>query len=239
MVILDQNNQVLNETSGNVRLQFDSEYKIRLRNKNDFAILASVTIDGRSITQGPNSGVIIESNGKIELERWIDNISTGNKFKFVSINHPEAQDPFDSNNGIIKVDFYREKKHKMYMAGPTIKPYIDPYTYPPIIDKQHTWDFPGTFYCNSNSGLSQRGSCIGQSILNDSGCTINGSKSDQKFSYTDKVFENFCFTSMSMKIKGINKSSVNVSSINYCAICGKRRKKTDNFCSKCGNNFIR
>ena len=242
MVILDQQDQVLNEDSGRCSLQFGSEYKVRLRNKNDFSLLAKVTIDGRSITSMPGSGVVIDSHSKVDLERWIDKLTDGKKFKFVSINHPSAQDPYDSNNGVISVKLYKEKRKKFYLAGDNLKPInppvIDPY---PGIPQQPWIDMPivkpmiwyGSSEGNNDIKYTTTSFCANVSQDN-VGCTINGSSSDQSFSYSNTEYESDCFSSLTLKLVGVPSDKMKT---NFCPHCGKKRKNNDNFCSKCGNKL--
>jgi len=228
MTILDQNGLMLKEDNGVCKLRFNSEYKIRLRNKNDFKVLAKVTIDGKPLTSMSESGVIIDPNSKVELERWIDDMHSGSKLKFVSAMHPDAQDPYSTQNGNIRVKFYKEK-WQYYITGDNIKPLKDDYPKGPLYPTHPiSWEcqgnhFMSTAYCASFN-------------QDNAGCTVNGSISDQSFTYSNAQFEDSVYTELFLRLIGydVQQQRIPSTAINYCPNCGKRRKKTDNFCSKCG-----
>jgi len=92
-----------------VAIPFDSEYKIRLKNKNDRSCTARVLIDGKRVSQ--LGDVIVTAGGTIDLERYIDrSLDKGKKFKFVTLDHQDVDDPTSSSNGIIEVEFRKAKQ---------------------------------------------------------------------------------------------------------------------------------
>jgi len=241
MTILDQNGLVLSENNGLCKLPFGSEYKIRLRNKNDFTVKAVVTVDGRSLMSMSGGGIILYPNQKVDLERWIDSMTSGNKLKFVSVNHPQAQDPYSDMNGIIEVKFYKKRYNKVYIAGNKITPIEKPW------NPWTPYEYPMVWYSNNDQTqytsnvytASVRGSCSS----GEPGCTINGSVSDQQFTYEDMKFEDDAFCILSLKLTGLVNQNLNktphphIISANFCFNCGKKRKNNDNFCSKCGTRL--
>ena len=78
--------------SRQVAIPFGSEYKIRLKNKNDRGCTARVTIDGIPIS---NFGdIIVNAGGTVDLERFItSSMNNGKRFKFVDLDHPDVDDP--------------------------------------------------------------------------------------------------------------------------------------------------
>ena len=101
--------QFSKEISGQVFLPFQTEYKIRLKNAHNLRAVASVTVDGRPVS---NLGdIVIPANGELSLERFLnESLSEGRRFKFVPIAEPQLGDPYNKDNGIIKVKFRLEKK---------------------------------------------------------------------------------------------------------------------------------
>ena len=112
------NNKCLEENKqGIVDMAFNSEFVIRLRNKNKRDAVAVVSIDDENIT---GDGLIVRANSYVDLERPI--YKNNNKFKFVSVNSGEAKsegkksEP-DGRNGIIEVKWRIEKEKPVIKKG--------------------------------------------------------------------------------------------------------------------------
>jgi len=100
--------QPVREVNRVVHLPFNSEYKIRLKNKDhSLRAKARVWVDGRKAS---NLGDLVLTPGDtLDLERFLDSsLSSGNRFKFVPLGDSRVNDPSDPQNGIVKVEFYRE-----------------------------------------------------------------------------------------------------------------------------------
>ena len=92
-----------------VAIPFGSEYRIRLKNKNSRSCTARVFIDGRRVSE--LGDFIIYDGGTVDLERFVDrSLDNGKRFKFVSLDHEDVDDPTSSDNGIIKVEFRLAKQ---------------------------------------------------------------------------------------------------------------------------------
>ena len=95
-----------------VRLPFESEYKIRLKNKNQVRAKASVLIDGMDIS--PGRMLILRPGQTLDLERFIQDgdLDRGARFKFVERDKGaatgEIQDPTNPKLGTIEVVFHKE-----------------------------------------------------------------------------------------------------------------------------------
>lgn len=85
------------------RLDFDSEYKIRLKNTTGKPAFASISIDGTPISTAGE--LIVLPNSSIDVERFVDDLKSGQKFKFVRKDHSEIQDPAISELGLVEVRF--------------------------------------------------------------------------------------------------------------------------------------
>lgn len=92
---------------GTVLIPFGSEYALRLKNKLRKRAVTDVFIDGRKAAEG----IVIPANGTVDLERFVENgqLSEGKKFKLVRVDDTRVEQPNDSENGIIEVNFYPEK----------------------------------------------------------------------------------------------------------------------------------
>jgi len=237
-----------------VVVPFGSEYKIRLKNKNDRSCTARVTIDGTPVS---NFGdIIVNAGGTVDLERFITNsMSSGKKFKFVELDHPDVDDPTKSENGIIQVEFRLAKeKNGIKISPDQCNPPKDTWWLPKFKgfedndgcycgssnnDCTFTYD-SGTssksksnfrsssvMYCSSNIGASVSSFCD-----IDSGATIEGSKSNQSFTYSNLEVESHR-TVLKLKMVGI-KHEVKKSKKIYCTQCGHQLRKRDRYCSSCG-----
>jgi hypothetical protein len=111
-------------SSKEVAIPFDSEYKIRLKNKNNRSCTARVFVDGTKVSQ--LGDFIIHAGGTVDLERFVDqSLTNGKKFRFVSLDNKDVDDPTSSDNGIIKVEFRLAKERNGIKILPS-RPWPDP-----------------------------------------------------------------------------------------------------------------
>lgn len=249
------NGRVLRESnSGTIHMPFDSEYKVRLKNKHRFLrAKARVSIDGREVS---NLGDFILQPGEtLDLERFLDHSMTdGHRFKFVPLSDGRVADPTDHENGFIKVEFYREVERR-------------PLPRPPI--RRARWDDSVTCK-NLGSSVGSRGSsnythtvtnveiptsgpilgmnCVTPiSSTGEAGATVEGGHSGQSFVYGD-TFETETYpVTLTLRLRGIErfKWEYDVNGrptprkrrIKFCPGCGARRRNLEKFCAECGTAF--
>jgi hypothetical protein len=234
-----------------VAIPFDSEYKIRLKNKNDRSCTARVFIDGKKVSQ--LGDVIINAGGTIDLERYIDrSLERGKRFKFVSLDNPDVDDPTSSSNGIIKVEF-RKAKHQNgikidfdWRDFVWMPPYKEDNNGPQWVytdDKTTAGKYPqeGTvYYSSSNVVNGNTMKCSsGFGSLSTScalpGATVEGSKSNQQFTYSNLEVEDYAVI-LKLKMVGLEKrEAMRDTECKYCTQCGQRIKRVDKYCSECGH----
>lgn len=237
-----------------VSMPFDSEYMIRLRNKNDKACSARVFIDGTDIS---NFGdFIIQPGAYVDLERFLtESMSKGKRFKFVSLNHSDVNDPHSSDNGLIKVEFRLARTKKLWVdpqplqLWPQFPPpspkwgppkryygtpewlYMDTYTTgDPISDDRFTYtasnNMTHTFNCSVEPGA-----------------TVEGGYSGQSFSYGDIDVEESPSVVLKLKIVGVKDKQKIQRKKSFCTNCGNPRREADKyherdkFCGNCGRRF--
>jgi len=247
------------EIKRKVHLPFHSEYKIRLKNKHSYLrALAKVFIDGRPVS---NMGDFILKPGQtLDLERFLDeSMERGNKFKFVPLSDGRVNDPTDSENGIIKVEFYREVDWNKNMDFDTFKKNERNYPTPRKgggVYKSLDYSYNGTFTNNTlgPSTISRADWCVEEKTSGDilssvqpcaassPGATVEGGTSHQNFHYGDWFATEAHPTKMSLQIRGLTSNKLTSGSVEskakFCANCGKRRPKmTDRFCSRCGKSY--
>jgi len=221
-----------------VALPFDSEYKIHLKNKNDRGCTAKVFIDDKQVSK--LGDFIIHSNGTIDLERFVDSsLEQGKKFKFVSLDHPDVDDPTSSENGIIKVEFKLARKEndikinvwppdcwKSWKVFP-VEPQLGPWEFWADIKP----DITQMSYCCSN--LS--GGLAADNI--EKGATVEGGHSDQSFTYSSLDVEDLA-TTLQLKIVGIKDTKQADKLVyKYCFKCGNKVERTNRYCSECGTRL--
>ncbi len=247
----------IREINGKVSLPFHSEYKVRLKNKHsNLRASAKVWIDGRLVS---NMGdFILNPNQTLDIERFIDeSMSRGNKFKFVPLSDGRVNDPTDRENGIVKVEFYREKVP--FRNRPLIKPRRDDGSKSPI----WRYDDPFDNYTNIHSTTMAFNSTMdsfesevttkGSIITPDSapmacsaGATVEGSSSYQGFSYGDHFETEEYPVTVTLRLKGIDQRRVDWDDrpkptskkrIKFCPSCGARRHGMSKFCASCGTAY--
>lgn len=84
-----------------VRIPFDSEYALRIKNKTNLRSLVKVLIDGTVCAER----LLLRPGQSLDLERFVidGDLTKGNRFKFVRLNNPNVQDPTAGENGLIEV----------------------------------------------------------------------------------------------------------------------------------------
>lgn len=253
------NGSPVREIGGTAHLPFHSEYKIRVKNKHSFLrAKARVWVDGRPVS---NLGdFILQPNETLDLERFLDEaMDSGRRFKFVPLGDGRVNDPTDPENGIIKVEFYREKrwdppritrppmKRISYGAQPDWT-YNQSNTAGPILTGG------GRTSCSVNymSGTISSSISLEQLPLADegAGATVEGGHSGQNFVYgSDFPTESYPVT-LRLNIRGLetgrweNEFEIAPSPrqpkkmIKFCPNCGaKRHRMADKFCHRCGTAY--
>jgi hypothetical protein len=101
------NGKIIKEAQdGTVLIPFGSEYVVRLKNKLRKRAVADVWLDGRIACKG----IVVDANGTVDLERFVDgNLTEGRRFRLVKATDSRVDQPNDSENGTIEVNFYPEK----------------------------------------------------------------------------------------------------------------------------------
>jgi len=244
------NGSPIREIGNVVHLPFHSEYKVRLKNKNSFLrAKARVWIDGRQVS---NLGdFILQPNETLDLERFLDeSMDRGRKFKFVPLEDGRVNDPTDPDNGIIKVEFYREKRWDPPKFTITSTPiiqtipnwqYIPTYTYT---------DTSGTF--RGNVGGMSSNSCYVSSPASytpeNAGATVEGGHSGQQFTYAADFQTEVYPTTIQLTIRGLDRREVDWEDtpatpgrpkkrIKFCPNCGAKRHGMAKFCASCGTAY--
>ena len=153
--------KVLREHKDTVYIPFGSEYSIFIKNLNSVKALIKIEIDGVDATNG--TGLIVNGNTEIDLERFIKdgNFEQGNRFKFIE--RTAAIENFRGvgvEDGLIRVEFQFEKPQPA-IDWNQIKTWYKPqFPYP----HNDPWGYPQVYYgsCQSPTvGNPLRGMSVG------------------------------------------------------------------------------
>lgn len=236
------------EIGGKVTLPFNSEYKVRLKNKNNVRAKARVWIDGRKAST--LGDFILHAGETLDLERFLDeSMSEGRRFKFVPLSDSRVNDPTDNNNGVIKVEFYLEQINLINIdcTIPTYPIRGGP-TYPIVDNTGGDYRGSTTFTSNLVSNSINCNYVAPVSSPGQAGATVEGGHSNQNFVVGDDFETDIFPTTLTLKVQGPREMTI-VSQPRprtrprarrrFCPFCGKRRQRTTKFCGSCGEEFNR
>jgi hypothetical protein len=235
------------ELGGKVYLPFNTEYSIRLKNRHDKRALANVSIDGRAATS--LGSLIIPPKSSVTLERFLDHsLIEGCRFKFVSLDHPEVDDPSDSNNGIVRVEFYLERNIKINYDPKPWVPQIDRPWKPwkPWRREDIKWIYePEATDSTADSAVGNHTYTYCSSLFKSSGpsslkgATVGGDYSNQHFQWGENFPTETIPTIINLKIySSADQNEVNKTYLaSYCTRCGRRRRLNNVYCASCGKKY--
>jgi zinc-ribbon domain len=166
--------------NGVVPIPLGAEYSLRFRNKHNRRSVVKFTVDGENVSGG---GYVVGAHASIDIHRHYDKDA---KFKFVSLESPEAVDagkngPNDEGEkGVIEAKFYLEKEFNLpsWTYKPTehhhhhwYNPPNPPMTWPPLTNPYpypYTPQWTGTAH-NSFGAVGGGGSTCGAFSCNSPG----------------------------------------------------------------------
>lgn len=143
-----------------VYLKDGTQFEIELWNPNKTRVLASISIDGKDISE---KGIVLNPGQRVSIERWVDDKSP-RKFKFTtySVENSQAAMNAISNNGRVKVSFYDEILKNFYPNGSS---------FGTVVTTTPTWDHPYYYNINEvNPNITLGGSTVNNTfnLTNDS-----------------------------------------------------------------------
>lgn len=217
------NGKILREFGNTVYIPFGSEYQIRLKNLSTQRAKVNIEIDGNNVTEG---GLVLNAFQVIDLERFIrnGNLNEGNKFKFIErTSKIEDHRGINVEDGIITIRYEFEN------------------LYAPL----KTWKPTYQSYRGVNIPLKSYQSAISSIKTNDTGITVEGSKSNQEFNTTSWMGTDTNFGSGVLNIKLLGETEdnkkirepVTVKTKLECKTCGTKNPTSSKFCSECGTSL--
>lgn len=183
---------------GAVVLPANCEYALRFRNKNDRRAVVKFFIDGEEVS-GP--GYIIEANDHTDIKRHFHKAVN---FRFVSNESGDAVE-FGKNGpdperkmGVVEARFFLEKeqpkvieKHIHHHHDYRPRPWVNPYPYYGGLMRSRSSDGDKTLTCglagaeaiysSADSAPNVANYSSGSIPVLSTGCTVEGSVSDQRF----------------------------------------------------------
>ena len=245
IVLIKKNGKPLREINGKeVYIPFNSEYTLELRNNNYRKAVAKITIDSADVLGSHE--LIIPANGSVMLERFIadGDLNKGKKLKFVPLSDGRVADPSSPENGLIEIEFWLEKPP--YSTIQWIPTY-------PQFNFQPYWCFTNTdnvtanikgSQCNVSSNFCSFGNPLSiadnrrmvrsAELKGNAGATVEGSRSNQSFTFGTFGEKEYPSTIFRMWLRGLDLPITTSDSI-HCVNCGKKLKSEFRFCPKCGN----
>lgn len=240
------NGKVLRELGDSVHLPFGSEFSLLLKNLSSVRAEARVTIDGQDVLGGRS--LVVNANSEIELERFVNDLSTGNRFRFIERTEQiENYRGIRADDGIVRVEWQFEKVYVPAWPNPVIgSPYPpynpDWYSRRKInTERQGTWCGPQLSTGSPLRTASYSVSCnsVSPASVCDAGITVPGSRSDQHFHETSGFICEETKHCIVLRLVGKTDNArvsrpVTVKSKPKCTTCGRVNKATAKFCTNCG-----
>lgn len=260
---LKANGKILREFKDTVYCPFGAEYSILLKNLNTVRALVNVYIDGEDMVPG---GLVLNAHQEIELERSIKNgnLTEGNRFKFIErTSAVEQHRGIKLEDGLVRVEYQFEMprmvthivdnvwNNKEWVPGHwRDKPYnINGALRSVDYSAGENTRISATSAMNStlksmnlstNTSQVHDGMATMDCNFNDTGITVPGSKSEQKFQTTYIGALDPTKHSIILKILGETpdnepvRKPVTTKHKPKCVTCGKQNKATAKFCTECG-----
>jgi len=251
-----------NESGTDFTIPFGSEYSILLKNLDSVRVIAKIEIDGQKVNE---NGFVIGPNSDIEIERFVKDLSKGNRFKFIErTEEVESGRGVKIEDGIIRIEYAREK----ILPAPVHVPVVyDKYCHLWPYDTYHPWYSEPhiTYTCtgSSSSGILRSANsgggtstsvfnCTNSAVMDscndegergrgDIGITVPGSISNQQFTSV------YSFPTEEAKVLILRlrgqvgskpvKRAVTVDTKIVCSTCKKSNSSRDKFCPSCGTSL--
>lgn len=260
------NGKILREFKDTVYLPFGAEYSLLIKNLNTVKALVNVYIDGTNIVPG---GLILHAGQEIDLERSITNgnMNVGNKLKFIErTGNIENHRGIKLEDGIVRVEYQFEKvyahhggyiettiPHQPYYGGElygvklgdsalrssgasAVKGIAPTWTSSTLMGSAST--------SNINAAASNAALTSYNVPQNETGITVAGSKSEQKFVTASRFVCEPEKHSIVIRLLGetednkLVREPITVKHKQKCSMCNHTNKATAKFCSECGTSLV-
>ena len=244
-VAIKSNGKVLREFKDSVYMSFGSEYSITIKNLNSVRAMVSVFIDGTNMT--PDS-LVVNAGQQIDFERSLvnGNLNIGNKFKFIErTSSVENHRGIKLEDGLVRIEYQFEKIYQ-----PSTFPYTTlgnvcsaESTYNNILRNSTTVSASAVNTMNatltSNCAPDNARSVVAQQFQNETGITVPGSVSEQKFITVSNFSVEPTKHVIVLKLLGETPDNkpIAVESKPKCITCNHQNKAHAKFCINCGTSL--
>jgi len=237
-----------NKNSRLVHLSNDDNFEILLYNPLTKTVGVKIELNGSILC---NSYIVLQPGQSF----WLDsNPDTHKKFHFTEYTVEANKDNLEAiaDNGKVKVEFYTEYEKPMPISNQIwVNPIIydlptgtDPYWYTTCADTAYM-DSNYTGHVKSINTASNYFTDISDSNFNMQ--SLNNKKftgrinykndSSQRFSKIDINFNMYPEHTIEFQILPKANQILATEIKSYCSNCGRRARKNENFCPKCGNKL--
>jgi len=250
VTVVKCNGKILRERDGdNVYIPFGSEYSLLLKNLESRKALVKIEIDGQDI----GNQLIINPNSSVELERFLGDLNSGNRFKFIQKTEEIANHRGDRlEDGLIRVEVKFEVPFPVFRGGLISSPPMTFYggcgggpRYGMGASGSGDVNLLGNLTITNSIGGSVN--CASVSFSSNSvpnseeGITVPGAVSNQKFQhgYIGQLETNSVV--IVLRLRGCVEDNkpvqkpLTVSTKVQCSICGRFHRSDKRFCSNCGS----
>ena len=260
------NGKVLREFKDTVYIPFGSEYTILLKNLHTTRAVVNVFIDGENAVPG---GLVVDPGREIDLERWIKNgnLSEGNRFKFIERTESIENGPrgIKIDDGLIRIEHQFEQpprpiswttttttwNDRIYPMGGITGATYGSYNVNGVL-RSADFSKGDTVRAQASASINQYCADNGIKVTSevhdgmatmdwcDTGITVPGSKSEQKFQTVHMGLMETEKHSMVIRLLGDlgnNKPVTKPVTVQHkpkCVTCGKQNKAHAKFCVECG-----
>ena len=232
------NNQIFLNSNDNFEIRFFNPLKEKIG--------VEIIFNGQKKS---NKLLILNPGEDITIDRFLDE-NKKMKFStyFIDKNNKKANNAIEKN-GIITINFYKEKQYDYTTPYYTTPYYTTPYYTIPYYTIYHTQYDSSSYpsYNNLNITIDSKyyttydnNNLHNKSKNNvETGRIEKGNISNQKFEIQNIAFEMIPFHSITYHLKPISTKSISNNNIRYyCSTCGYRiRKKSWKYCPKCGDEL--
>jgi zinc-ribbon domain len=253
VVAVKTGGRILREVDDTVYLPFGCEYSLLLKNLNNVRAEVRITIDDEDVLGG--NSIVVNANSNVELERYLKDLSKGNRFKFIERSASvEQHRGVGAGDGLVRIEWQYEKPRQIYSKRPEAFPATPWITASGALTRGFASPTTGgdMFYATNASAATNDSMHAGMACsasmmdsmmtlqsVSDVGITVPGSMSSQKFTTVDSFPLEEQTHVMVLQLKGesgdnVVTAPVTVKAKPKCVTCGKVNKATAKFCSNCG-----
>lgn len=232
-----------------VHLPFGSEYTLFFKNMSTERAIIGVEIDGTDVLGG--NRLVVDGKSETHLERFVldGNLEKGRKFKFVSLDSPDVQNPTADKNGLVRITAQWEAPRPAVRIIPLVVRQWG-YDVNPQLPTMDAWE-GRPITSGAVSMMNVNTAFVGNTVMEQAcatftpdsasaaqkGATVEGGDSAQRFHYTyaeqltgpEIVMEFQIYAPAPIAVK-----EAPTATKRFCTQCRAPLAQRDRFCGSCG-----